>query len=610
MVQPAQPSSKFSITLRTKLAFSTAVILVIACLLLGWLFIQQQVRSAAESLVQSGTLLAQHLARVGRFSIVAGDTHRLNELIQEILAVSPVAYVAVVSAGGELQAGFGKDEWQHQFSAQPVGRRQFPVTTLVQPRRLNADTSEPLVSGIWLATDGPHLRSTIEFTPGELFSLMGGSELPIFYDMLVQVPRHFPATVGDPALRLTLEERLDTSESLTALQRGAPSLVQVGLSTSSLQRVLRRLLWQAVLITLSTLAGGLCIAVLLARRITIPLQGLTTAATKLAAGETVPTVAIHTHDEIGTLTQVFNAMASTLQSREHELRELAHTLEDRVEARTQELADANIKLRELDRRKSIFVSTASHELRTPLTSMKVHLANLRDGIDGAVTHDQRESLLRVEANLSRLQILIDELLDLSQIEMGQTTVRVEPVVLGNVIAKTVEDLHPFTSERGVRIVISLPSDLPSVAADPDKLRQILLNLLHNAVKFTPLDTIVDLTVRRSDDEILISVRDVGPGIAPEDVDKIFQPFYRAPTAHKKTKGAGLGLAIAKLLVELHHGRLWVETEPNRGSCFSFTLHSAIPARPTSTETVAPSPSPHQNSLTLSTSYGGEDLSGG
>ncbi|MBX3331399.1 MAG: HAMP domain-containing histidine kinase [Nitrospira sp.] len=592
MVEPAHPSPSFSITLRTKLVFSTAVILVVACLLLGWLFIRQQVRSVAENLVQSGTLLAQHLAAMGRFSIVAGDTHRLDQLIQEILAVRTVAYVAVVSSSGEIQAGYGRAEWHQQFSAQPGGLRRFSVTTLVQPRRLDADTNEPLINGIWLADDGPVLRSTTEFTLGELFTLMGGSELPIFYDLLVQVPRHSHATVWDPALQLTLEEELDTPEGSAAPQAVVPSLVQVGLSTSNLQHVLRQLLCQALLITLSTLMGGICIIVLLARRITIPLQGLTTAATKLADGETVPTVAMRTNDEVGTLTHVFNTMASTLQSREHELRELAHTLEDRVDARTQELAAANAKLQEIDRRKSIFVSTASHELRTPLTSMKVDLANLRDGIDGAVTDDQRRSLTRVEANLSRLRILIDDLLDLSQIEMvGQITVRLEPVSLGNVIAKTVEDLRPFSSERRVSIVLSLPSELPLVCADPDKLRQILLNLLHNAVKFTPMDTIVDLTVMRiSTDEIQISVRDVGPGIAPEDVDKIFQPFYRAPTTHKKTKGAGLGLAIAKLLVELHHGRLWVETEPHGGSCFSFTLHSATPARPTTTEPVAPIPS--------------------
>lgn len=576
--------SGISIGVRTKLVLSTATILIVACLLLGWLFFKQQVRSATESLVQSGTLLAQHLAGMGRVSILAGDTHRLDELAQEILAVSPVAYVAILSPNGDLQTGYGKDDWQQQFSAAAAGRRQFSVTKLVSPS--GADKTEPIVSGIWLSSNGPFLRPSIDFSPSDLLNLLGGYELPIFYDLLIQVPRQSHTGHWDPTLTLTLEERLESSEVTQKLTSPSPSLVEIGLSTSDLQQNLRRLLWQAMLITVNTLIGGICLTVLLARRMTVPLQALTAAATRLGAGETTPTIAIHARDEIGTLTEVFNSMALRLQTREHELREFAQTLEERVNVRTQELAAANAKLQELDRRKSIFVSTASHELRTPLTSMKVHLANLRDGIDGAVTPDQRGSLLRVEANLSRLRILIEELLDLSQIELGQTTLRLEPVALGSVIAKTVEDLHPFTSERSVTIVISLPTDLPLVSADPDKLRQILLNLLHNAVKFSPMNTVVDLDVTRlSTDNILISVRDVGPGIPPDDVDKVFHPFYRAPTTHNKTKGTGLGLAISKLLVELHQSRLAVETEPGRGSCFYFTLQTMTPVRPAHAEPI-------------------------
>ena len=562
--------SGISIGVRTKLVLSTATILIVACLLLGCLFFRQQVQSASESLVQSGTLLAQHLAGMGRVSILAGDTHRLDQLAQEILAVSPVAYLAIISPSGDLHTGYGKGEWQQQFLAPSTNRRQFSVTKLVS--RSKADAAESIIHGIWLSRNGPLLRSTTDFSPSELLNLLGGYELPIFYDLQVQVPRQSHTNRRDPALELTLEERPGMSEETQYLTSGSSSTVEIGLSTSELQQNLRRLLWQAILITVSTLIGGVCIVVLLARRMTVPLQELTTATTQLAGGEATLPVAIHTRDEIGTLTQVFNSMASTLQTREHELRELAQTLEDRVNARTNELATANAKLQELDRRKSIFVSTASHELRTPLTSMKVHLANLRDGIDGAVNADQRGSLLRVEANLSRLRILMEDLLDLSQIELGQATLRLGSVELGSVIAKTVEDLHPFTSERAVKIVISLPTDLPSVSADPEKLRQILLNLLHNAVKFSPMGTVVDLSVTRlSHDNVQISIHDVGPGIAPDDVDKIFQPFYRAPTIHKKTKGTGLGLAIAKLLVELHQSRLVVETEPGRGSCFYFTL---------------------------------------
>jgi signal transduction histidine kinase len=277
-------------------------------------------------------------------------------------------------------------------------------------------------------------------------------------------------------------------------------------------------------------------------------------------------------------------MATRLHARERELRELAHTLENRVEARTEELAATNARLQELDHRKSIFVSTASHELRTPLTSMKVHVANLRDGIDGAISDEQRRSLARIEANLLRLQLLIDDLLDLSQIEMGETTMRVEPVAVGNVIAKASEDVYPMASERRVKIMITLASDLPEVSADPDKLYQITLNLLHNAVKFTRPDTVVDVSaVRLPDGTVQISVSDTGPGITLEDAEKIFQPFYRVSTTGKKSKGAGLGLAIAKLLVELHHGRLWVETVPGYGSRFSFTLHSIQTRRPATTQ---------------------------
>ena len=569
------PPSRLSIPLRLKLVLSTAVILVVACLLLGWLFIQQQVRSAAESLMQSGTLLAQHMAQTGRFSIVAGDTPRLDQLIQETLTVNLVAYAAVIASNGACHSGSGKDGWQREFSSQPTGQRQFSVTQLVRPRYLASGTNEPLVSGIQLDQQGPALRSNVEFTPGELFSLIGGAELPIFYDILAQVPTRPLTDVRDSALLLALEERLDGHEKQESLRSRPQAFVQVGLSTSHLQHVLRRLLWQAILITLGTLGGGLCVVVLLARRITIPLQGLTAAATKLAAGEAAPAVTRRTRDEVGTLTHVFNDMSAALQAREHELRELAHTLEDRVVARTQELAAANAKLQELDRRKSIFVSTASHELRTPLTAMKVHVANLRDGVDGVVNDDQRRSLLRVEANLSRLQILIDELLDLSQIEVGQTVLHLEPITLRTVIEKTVEDLHPLTVERLVTITVTVPPNLPCVSADSDKLRRILLNLLHNAVKFTPSQTTVEVSAMTiSEDAIRVSVRDKGPGIAPEDADKIFQPFYRTATAIKHAKGAGLGLAIAKLLVELHHGRLWVDTVPGQGSCFSFTLRSA------------------------------------
>lgn len=587
---------RFLISLRAKLVCCIALILVIACLLLAWLFVRQQVRSAAESSVQSGTLLAQHLAQMGRSSIVAGDIPRLHHHIHEILAVNPVAYVAVIAPNGDLQAGFGKGAWQEQFAPQDPAHRRFAATKLVQLRHQGNMTNEPLVSAIGLSSQGPTLRDTIDLAPGELLALVAGTELPIFYDITVHVPRYPLVSEWDPALQLTLEERWDGLEEDITHTPIPPTLVQVGISTSPLQQNLRRLLWQAVMITLSTLVGGFAMAVLLARRITIPLRSLTVAATKLTQGDTVPNLVIRTRDEIGTLTGAFNHMAKTLHSREQELRELAHSLEDRVTARTQELAAANAKLQELDRRKSIFLSTASHELRTPLTSMKVNIANLCDGIDGAITSEQQRSLTRMEANLSRLHTLIDDLLDLSQIEMGQTTMRLEQIAVGHLMAKTIEDLRPLASQRQVHITMTLASDLPHVSADSDKLHRIILNLLHNAVKFTRPNTTVDVSATLlPNGHVRISVSDAGPGITLEDAEKVFQPFYRVPTTPKQSKGAGLGLAIAKLLVELHHGRLWVEAVPGHGSRFSFTLRPTPLTQPT-TATAVSHRSPYQPTI--------------
>lgn len=570
---PSPPHSAFPSNLRTKLVLSTAALLTAACLLLAWLFIRQQIRSVEEGLLQNGTLLAQHLARTGRFSIVVGDTERLGRLIHEMLAVGQVAYVAVTSPDGRIKAGAGKNGWGQQFPTAPSGSRDAALTDLILMRIRQSHTDEPLISGLRLdETDGPVLRSDVEFTREELLQILAGADLPLYYDVTVRVPGEPSSPTQDSALHLTLEDRL---EAPPGTPRDAPALVQVGLSTSELQRLVRRLLWQAMSITLATLAAGLLVVVLLARRVTTPLQDLTSAATKLAAGDAVSPVAVQTRDEIGTLTRVFNAMVATLQTREHELRELTHTLEQRVEARTQELASANAKLQALDRRKSLFVSTASHELRTPLTSMKVHLANLRDGIDGTINEGQRRTLSRVEANLSRFQSLIEELLDLSRIEIGHTTVILKPVAVNDALTRVVDELQPTSVGHRANIVLSLPPNLPLVLADADKLHQILANLLHNALKFSPADSIVTITAEAPGGRSTrISILDTGPGIPAEEMDKIFEPFYRATSAPRQTAGAGLGLTIAKHLVELHHGHLSVESVLGQGSCFSITLPSS------------------------------------
>ncbi|MDH5642344.1 MAG: HAMP domain-containing histidine kinase, partial [Nitrospira sp.] len=276
--------------------------------------------------------------------------------------------------------------------------------------------------------------------------------------------------------------------------------------------------------------------------------------------------------EIGNLTQVFSHMLDSIHEREAALQNLNYSLEARIAARTEELRLANHKLQELDRRKSLFVSTASHEIKTPLTSITCHLDNLLMGVDGPLLKEQTKVLERVQANIGRLQHLLVDLLDLCKIELGEAAVDLQPINARTAVTQAIEGLQSFASRRGVFIDMAIPSTLPLVTADAAKLHQIATNLLHNALKFSPEYSTVRITGETfSDGFARIAVQDAGCGIAPDETEKIFEPFYRSKQVSTQTRGTGLGLSIAKQLVELHHGRLWVESEKGQGACFFFTL---------------------------------------
>jgi signal transduction histidine kinase len=194
------------------------------------------------------------------------------------------------------------------------------------------------------------------------------------------------------------------------------------------------------------------------------------------------------------------------------------------------------------------------------------------GVDGPLLKEQTKVLERVQANIGRLQHLLVDLLDLCKIELGETSVDLQPVNAQTVLTQAIESLQPFASKRRVFIDMALPSMLPLVTADASKLHQIVTNLLHNALKFSPEFSTVRITGQTfSDGFARIAVQDSGCGIGPEEAEKIFEPFYRSKQVPTQTRGTGLGLSIAKHLVELHHGHLWVESERGNGACFFFTL---------------------------------------
>lgn len=250
-----------------------------------------------------------------------------------------------------------------------------------------------------------------------------------------------------------------------------------------------------------------------------------------------------------------------------------------LERLNQDLADANQKLRELDHLKSAFVSIVSHELRTPMTSIKGYVENLLDGISGPLNDRQAQSLERVKCNADRLTRMANELLDLSRIEAGLAELRLAELAISNVTHEAIESVHVLAREKSITIRQQYAPELPAIRADQDKLLQILTNLLHNAIKFTPPQgSIVVEATQLDKHQAVINVSDSGCGIPIHEIDKIFGKFYRGASVPVETRGAGLGLAITKSLVELHGGKIWVASVPGQGSRFTFTLPFEIGSR--------------------------------
>ena len=258
------------------------------------------------------------------------------------------------------------------------------------------------------------------------------------------------------------------------------------------------------------------------------------------------------------------------------LREVYSGLEKKVEDRTHELALANEKLKELDRMKSDFVSNVSHELRTPLTAIKGAVDLVLREVAGPLTEKQIHYLTRVRSNTQHLAGLINDLLDLSKIEAGKIEFQNTRVSLGGLVHEVVESLRPIAAEKPLELEVTAHEPAVLVWADRDKVRQVLTNLIGNAIKFTPPHGKVMVSSASNDtDWVRVSIADTGPGISADECERIFEKFYQvAENGGPKPKGTGLGLAISKVLVELHGGKIWVESEPTRGSTFYFTLPAA------------------------------------
>ncbi len=299
-----------------------------------------------------------------------------------------------------------------------------------------------------------------------------------------------------------------------------------------------------------------------------------------AKAETVARIAKHL---AATLDLVLFSGHKTLLTSQMHLASVRESFRELTEknARLQEAYD---RLKELDRLKSNFLATVSHELRTPLTSIIGYSEMLSEGIAGPLTDEQKEFVTTIQTKGEQLLSLITSLLDMSKLESGTMSVRKIPILVQDVLAEVQKTLTPVARKKGVRLEVVGTEELPRIKGDPERLRQVFVNLGDNAIKFTPKDGTVAfrvaLTSGGSDDEeglallapthanIEVRVTDTGIGIPDHEKAKVFDAFYQVDSSStREYGGTGLGLAIVKRLVEAHQGKITIEDNEPQGTQF-------------------------------------------
>jgi len=231
-----------------------------------------------------------------------------------------------------------------------------------------------------------------------------------------------------------------------------------------------------------------------------------------------------------------------------------------------------IQLKKLDKIKSNFLSVTSHELRTPMSVIKGYIQMMLKGNLGTISNEQKKALDIILRNSNQLDALIQDILDISRLESGTMKFIPERTNVKNMLEQTIETMQSIADTKNIKISISLEENTPDLIIDQERVKQVIVNLLNNAIKFSCEGSIIAIFVRKTGDYVLFEIQDFGRGIPKDKQDKIFEIFYQVDSEiDRKFGGVGLGLAISRGIILAHGGNIWVESEPGKGSTFRLTL---------------------------------------
>jgi signal transduction histidine kinase/DNA-binding response OmpR family regulator len=442
------------------------------------------------------------------------------------------------------------------------------------------DSAEKTLTAL---TADPHVVSAVIFTPaGQLFA-------SYFRGQNDQKPVLVPIPPGQDESHWIKRNEIVLEHSIV-FDGNVNGTVYIRSDTDALTQRLRLYVEISALVLLASLLVALAVSRVFRRAVANPIVRLAEVAKIVSRDKrySLRVTEVHGQGEVSTLMSAFNEMMAQIERSETALHQAHNELEQRVEERTAELVTARKEVEahsasilrakeDIERAskfKDQFLSTMSHELRTPLNAVLGFSELLSDPRYGALNERQQRYVKHIHVSGQHLLQLINDILDLSRIEAGRLQLTLEDVPVHVAFAEVSGALQPLL-DRKSQTLVELAAPELVVRADDTRFKQMLMNLLGNAIKFTPDGGTIELAAHQIGDFVRIEVRDSGPGIPPEEKERIFKAFHRLKQSDKAAEGTGLGLAITRSLVELHGGSLSLESELGAGSCFFFTLPTAM-----------------------------------